>query len=132
QAHTVVVPYSSCEASLSSAHQAFYAALYRQAAAQGISIVAASGDSGPAACHAPASTAEVTTGYAVNALAATPWNTAIGAAALSSQAASGSQPASGLSAWSPVNPADPAFATGGGRSTSYTRPTWQPAISRTD
>ena len=138
QVHTIVIPYSSCEASLSSAHQAFYAALYRQAAALGISIVAASGDSGAAACHAPASSTEVTTGYAVNALAATPWNTAIGAAALNSQgaagsqAASGSQAAAGLAAWSPVSPADPAFATGGGRSTTYARPPWQPALSSTD
>ena len=49
-ANVVAVSYSACEASLSPAHQAFYSALYQQAAAEGISIIAASGDSGAAAC----------------------------------------------------------------------------------
>src|SRR5215472_1388448 len=35
-AHTVTVGFSACEASLSEAHRAFYAALFRQAAAEGI------------------------------------------------------------------------------------------------
>ncbi|HEY3628923.1 MAG TPA: protease pro-enzyme activation domain-containing protein, partial [Terracidiphilus sp.] len=35
-AHTVAVGFSACEASLSEARQAFYAAVYRQAAAEGI------------------------------------------------------------------------------------------------
>ena len=50
-AQTVVVGYSACEASLSPAHSAFYAALFRQAAAEGISVIAAAGDSGAAACR---------------------------------------------------------------------------------
>ncbi len=49
-AHTVVVGFSVCEAALSPAHQALYAALYSQAAAEGIAVLAASGDSGPSAC----------------------------------------------------------------------------------
>ena len=49
-ANTVAVGYSSCEAGLSAAHQAFYDALYRQAAAEGIAVIAASGDSGASAC----------------------------------------------------------------------------------
>lgn len=117
-AHTVTVGYSSCEAALSEAHQAFYAALYRQAAAEGIAVVAATGDSGPAACHAAGSDARVSSGYGVNALASTPWNTAVGVAALGSGGA--------LAAWSPVNEADPAYAGGGGRSALYLAPNWQP------
>ena len=114
-AHTVAVGYSACEASLSEAHQAFYAALYRQAAAEGIAVIAATGDSGPAACHAAGSDAPVSTGYGVNALASTPWNTAVGVAAFSV-----SGPAAGISslaAWSPANAVDPTYAGGGGGST---------------
>ena len=123
-AHTVAVGYSACEASLSEAHQAFYAALYRQAAAEGIAVIAAAGDSGPAACHEAGSNAPVSTGYGVNALASTPWNTAVGVAAFGA-----SGPAAGISAlaaWSPVNAADPAYAGGGGGSMLYSAPVWQP------
>jgi len=123
-AHTVAVGYSTCEAELSPAHQAFYAALYQQAAAEGISVITASGDSGPSACHVAGSTAPVTSGYAVNALASTPWNTAVGVAAFAiSGPASG---ASALSAWSPAGPEDPAYAGGGGASALYPAPAWQP------
>lgn len=122
-AHTVLVGYSSCEASLSEPHQAFYAALYRQAAAQGMSVISATGDSGGAACHAAGSDGPVTSGYAVNALAATPWNTAVGAAAFTSS------DDSTLAAWSPVHAAEPAYATGGGRSIAYPAPAWQSGLS---
>ena len=118
-AHTVVVDFSSCEAALSDAHQAFYAAVYRQASAEGIAAIAATGDSGAAACHAPGSTAPVSSGLAVNAIASTPWNTAVGAAAFA--AADGSS----LAAWSPASSADPAYAGGGGRSSVYAIPSWQ-------
>ena len=79
-ANVVAVGYSACEASLSPAHQAFYSALYQQAAAEGISIIAASGDSGAAACTPAGGTAPVATGFAVNALASTQWNTVVGVA----------------------------------------------------
>ena len=120
-AHTVAVGYSACEAALSESHQAFYAAIYRQAAAEGIAVIAATGDSGPAACHAAGSDKRVSSGYGVNALASTPWNTAVGVAALGAGGA-----ASALAAWSPVNPADPAYAGGGGSSAIYAAPGWQP------
>jgi subtilase family serine protease len=123
QANVVAIGYSECEAALSPAHQAFYAALYRQAAAQGISIVSATGDSGAAACQAAGSGDAVTSGYAVNALAATPWNTAIGVAAFADRGAPT------FSAWAPVNPADPAFAGGGGASAVQALPAWQPTPS---
>lgn len=123
-AHTVVVGYSACEAALSEPHQAFYSALYRQASAEGIAVIAATGDSGPAACQAAGDEVAVTTGYSVNALASTPWNTAVGAAAFGN--AGPTRGASALSAWSPLNPADPAYAGGGGASSLYRTPTWQP------
>ncbi len=123
-AHTIVVGFSACEASLGETHQSFYSALYRQAAAQGISIIAAAGDSGASACHAAGSGGKVTTGYAVNALASTPWNTAVGAVTFNSSTASG------LAAWSPTNPADATYASGGGASAIHTSPGWQPGISQ--
>ena len=121
----MVVDFSSCEAALSDAHQAFYAAVYRQASAEGIAAIAASGDSGAAACHAPGSAAPVSSGYAVNGLASTPFNTAVGAAAFAVS------DGSALAAWSPISPADPAYAGGGGRSTIYAGPSWQSAIQPT-
>jgi len=119
-ASTVAIAYSSCEAGMSAAHQAFYSALYQQAAAEGITIVTASGDAGPAACAQPA-LGPVTTGFGVNALAATPWNTVVGVAA---PAADGTAT---FLAWSQRTSADPAYAGGGGLSSLYRQPTWQPA-----
>ena len=124
-AHTVSVSYAACESSLSAAHQAFYATLYRQAAAEGISIIAASGDSGAAACHAAGSAQPVSTGYAVNGLASTPWNTAVGAVAFAPDASSVTSKA--LAAWQPSSTSDSAYATGGGASSLYTAPVWQSA-----
>ena len=124
-AHTVTVGYSVCEAGMSEVHQAFFEALYRQAVAEGIAVIAAAGDSGSAACHAAGSDAQVRSGYGVNALASTPWDTAVGVAAFApSGPAAG---LSGLSAWSPVNAADLAYAGGGGSSTIHAAPSWQPA-----
>lgn len=128
-AHTVAVGYSACEASLGEPHQAFYSALYQQAAAEGIALVAAVGDSGPSACQAAGSDAPVTTGYAVNALASTPWNTATGVASFGSGGPAAG--ASTLSAWSPASPADPAYAGGGGKSSTYPAPAWQPVPAAT-
>ncbi|MFP5276849.1 MAG: Ig-like domain repeat protein [Acidobacteriota bacterium] len=118
-AGTVAVGFSACEAGMSAAHHEFYSALYEQAAAEGITIVAATGDSGAAACSAPGGTA-VTTGYGVNAMASTPWDTAVGVAGFATSSA-------GLAGWSPRNAADPAYAGGGGSSTLYGAQRWQPA-----
>lgn len=120
-ASTAAVGYSACEAGISPAHQAFYSALYQQAAAEGITVVAATGDNGAAACAAPG--ALVNTGYGVNALASTPWNTAVGVAAFSSSGPSA------LAAWSPRSAADPEIASGGGSSALYALPAWQPVPS---
>jgi len=116
------VGYSACEASLSSTHQQFYAALYRQAAAEGISVIAATGNSGAAACHLAGSSEVVSTGYAVNALASTPWNLAVGAAAFSGNATSGR-----FAAWAQSSTGSATYAGGGGRSALYGAPVWQSA-----
>lgn len=122
-AHTVVVGFSACEAGLSEAHRAFYSTLYRQAAAEGMSVIAAAGDSGASACHLAGSDAPVTTGYAVNALAATPWNVAVGAAGLASTSTAD------LTGWSTAGSATAEYAGGGGRSSTYALPAWQPAVN---
>lgn len=125
-ASTVDIGYSACEAGMGTAHQAFYSSLYRQATAEGIAVIAAAGDSGAAAC-AVAGGAPVSTGFGVNALASTQWDTAVGVAAFGA-----SGPAAGnsaLSAWSPLDPADPAYAGGGGTSTVNALPAWQPLPS---
>jgi len=123
-AHTVAVGYSACEAGLSTAHQAYYSAVYRQAAAEGIAVIAAAGDSGASACHPAGSDVPVSSGYGVNALASTPWNTAVGVAAFGPAGAAAGDTA--LAAWSPASAADPAYAGGGGSSTLYAAPNWQP------
>jgi subtilase family serine protease len=127
-ANVVAVGYSACESGLSSAHQQFYTALYQQAAAEGITIIAASGDGGAAACTPAGGTATIGTGYGVNALASTQWNTVVGAAGYGTSGATAG--ATALAAWSPVSTADPAYAGGGGQSTLYTRPSWQSASTQ--
>jgi subtilase family serine protease len=122
-AHTVAVGFSACEASLSEARQAFYAAVYRQAAAEGMAIVAAAGDNGASACQATGAGA-ANTGYGVNALASTPWNTSVGVAALAESGTTAD--GHSLAGWSPVSAADPANAGGGGKSLLYSAPAWQP------
>ena len=127
-AHTVSVGYTSCETGMSAAHQGFYAALYRQAAAEGIAVIAATGDNGAAGCHAAGDASPVASGYAVNALASTPWNTAVGAGVVSEVGSE--QVGSGvaqIAGWGQRQATDPAYATGGGASTVYATPTWQSA-----
>ncbi len=120
-AHVVTVGYSACEPALSEVHLAFYAALYRQASAEGISVIVASGDHGAAAC---AASPVLNRGLAVNGLASTPWNTSVGAASL--DAVSGN-----ATAWNTTtsrhDPARSAYATGGGASRVYPTPAWQAA-----
>ncbi|HET7439761.1 MAG TPA: S53 family peptidase, partial [Terriglobales bacterium] len=69
--------FSSCEAGLGPAGNAFFNGLYEQAAAEGITAFVSTGDDGPDACSpqvalAPANLA------AVSGLASTPFNTAVG------------------------------------------------------
>jgi Pro-kumamolisin, activation domain len=72
--------YGSCEPSLGTAGNAFYNAMWQQAAAQGIAVVIAAGDNGPAACDPDASVDPnaASQGLAVNGIASTPYNIAVG------------------------------------------------------
>jgi hypothetical protein len=70
--------YGECEATLGNAGNAFYNALWQQAAAQGITVVLAAGDGGSAGCDNFNAEAEATDGLAVSGFASTPYNVAVG------------------------------------------------------
>ena len=70
--------YGSCEAGLGTAGNNFYSALWEQAAAQGITVLISTGDNGPAACDDPNSFDFASNGLAVNGIASTPFNVAVG------------------------------------------------------
>jgi hypothetical protein len=70
--------YGACEAGLGSAGNAFYNALWEQAAVQGITVLVSSGDNGSAACDDPNSFDFASNGLAINGIASTPFNVAVG------------------------------------------------------
>lgn len=135
--------FGACEASIGAAERAFYTNLWQQAAAQGITAVVASGDSGAAGCDNPFF-GPATHGVAVSGLASTPYNVAVGGTQFNENGADSKY-------WSPTNSANQAsvlgyipenvwnescsnasqcffvnlFASGGGASAFYVKPTWQ-------
>jgi subtilase family serine protease len=70
--------YRTCEQNLGSSGNAFYNALWQQAAAEGITVLVSSGDSGSAGCDSSASLSPASNGLAVNGVASTPYNIAVG------------------------------------------------------
>ncbi len=70
--------YGLCEPFILTAGNAFYNALWQQAAAEGITIAVASGDAGPAGCDNSGSETAATNGLAVSGTASTPYNVAVG------------------------------------------------------
>jgi hypothetical protein len=136
--------FGECEQSLGQAGNTFYNNLWEQAAAQGITAVISSGDSGAAGCDSPEQTTPATQGLAVNGLASTPFNIAVGGTEFNENGADSTY-------WSAINGpnqtsalgyipenvwnescADPnqcgtasLFASGGGASTLYSKPSWQ-------
>jgi len=67
-----------CEPALGTAGNAFYNALWEQAAAQGISVMVSAGDNGSAGCDDFTSQSTATKGLAVSGIASTPFNVAVG------------------------------------------------------
>lgn len=138
-ADVVSLSYGDCEQHLPASVLALYHNVWAQAAAQGISVFVASGDSGAAGCEV--STAFVGTIAAVNGLSSSPYATCVGGTQLDD----GPDP---RAYWSDTN--DPLTkksvkgtvpeavwnesravgggglnATGGGQSVSFDRPLWQ-------
>jgi Pro-kumamolisin, activation domain/Bacterial Ig-like domain (group 3) len=70
--------YGFCEASLGNAGNAFESAMWEQAAAEGITVLVASGDSGSAGCDYPGMENAAQYGLAVSGMASTPYNVAVG------------------------------------------------------
>jgi len=70
--------YGICEAELGNAGNAFYNSLWQQAAAQGITVVVSTGDSGSAVCDDFNSQSFAYNGLAVSGFASTPYNVAVG------------------------------------------------------
>lgn len=70
--------YGECEIGLGSSGVQFYGYMWEQAAAQGMSVMVSTGDSGSAGCDDPDSEQYAVYGMNVNGIASTPWNAAVG------------------------------------------------------
>jgi pseudomonalisin len=127
-----------CEASLGSSGNGFLNSLWEQAAAQGITVFVSSGDNGAAGCDS-ASATTATHGRAVNGLCSTPYSVCVGGTEFndtsnpslywSSSNAAGTQ-SSALSyipevVWNESGPGEGLWASSGGASTVYAKPSWQ-------
>jgi subtilase family serine protease len=77
QVQVLVIGYQSCEFALGS-EMPFLNLVYEQAAAQGITVVAAAGNAGAAGCEVPGNAGAAKSGYAVNGYASSPFVTAVG------------------------------------------------------
>ena len=144
--------YGACEALLSPTQNAFYNALWQQAAAEGITVLVATGDNGEAGCDSPTAGVPALHGPAVNGAASTPYNVAVGGTQFADSAnpstywgANNGEFASALgyipeAAWNEsCDPGQAASATNcvfgsgnfsllagsGGVSTVYPKPSWQ-------
>lgn len=69
--------YGGCESGLGTVN-AFYNSLWQQAAAQGITVMVSTGDNGSAGCDDFNTATAASQGLAVNGLASTPYNVAVG------------------------------------------------------
>ena len=74
----VSTSFLSCEAADSSATQLFWNNIWRQAAAQGMSVFVSAGDSGSAGCETDRNSVAATHGFGVNGIASTAYNVAVG------------------------------------------------------
>jgi hypothetical protein len=78
QATVLTASFESCESSLGPAGNPLWSSLWEQAAAQGQTVFVSSGDAGSAGCDFFNFEESATHGLAVNAIASTPWNVAVG------------------------------------------------------
>jgi hypothetical protein len=136
--------FGECEQALGQTENTFFNNLWEQAAAQGITVSISSGDNGPAGCDSAQQTTPATGGLAVNGIASTPFNIAVGGTQFNENGNSSTY-------WSAMNSItetsalgyipenvwnescpDPnqcgtfsLFASSGGASTLYAKPSWQ-------
>ena len=142
--------YGLCEAQMGNSNQ-FYNSLWQQAAAQGIAVFVAAGDSGSAGCDVPYSasssgkntTKPASLGFGINGLASTAYNVAVGGTQFNDiaspstywSASNDSHLASALGyipevAWNESSytagaSGNSLYAGAGGASSVWPRPTWQ-------
>jgi subtilase family serine protease len=132
--------FGDCESDLGTTGNTFYANLWSQAAAEGITVFVASGDDGAAGCYDPGPPVSVG-GQAVSGLASTPYNVAVGGTQFNEggstlywSATNSSNGQGFISAqsyipevvWNESTSSAP-DASGGGASTQYAKPSWQAA-----
>jgi hypothetical protein len=136
----VTVSYVHCENELSGGGQSLWGSLWSQAAAQGQSVLVASGDTGAADCDA-VTQHTATHGAAINAICSSPNSTCVGGTEFNDalnpgaywSATNGAGQASALSyipeaAWNETASSGTiGAASGGGISAVYPRPSWQAA-----
>lgn len=142
-APVLTLSFGNCEAAIGTAGNQFWNSLWQQAAAQGITVLVAAGDSGAAGCDSPSS-ASATQGAGVNGLCSSPYSTCVGGTQFSdtanpsaywSASNNSSTFASALSyipeaAWNQSGTAaggSDLWAGGGGVSLVYSKPSWQTA-----
>jgi hypothetical protein len=77
QVQVLLNGYQKCESALG-AEMPFLNQVYEQAAAQGMTVVAAAGNAGPAGCEIPGTAGTAKSGFAVNGYASSPFVTAVG------------------------------------------------------
>ena len=130
--------FGACESDLGSAELLFYNSLWRQAAAQGITAFVSTGDSGAAGCNIGGDTSG--SGRAVNGLASTPYNVAVGGTGLNEGSGNYWSTSNGTgyfsalgyipeTAWNESGSAGGSglWSTGGGSSSFFSKPSWQVA-----
>ena len=131
--------FGSCEADMGTSENTFYNNLWAQAAAQGITAFVSSGDAGASGCNGGSDS--VGSGLAVNGLASTPYNVAVGGTQFNEGAGSYWNAANGPGntsvksyipemAWNEsgtVAGGSDLWSTGGGKSSIYSKPQWQVA-----
>jgi hypothetical protein len=78
QADILNVSFGQCEFAQGTAGNQYIYNLWQQAAAQGIAVVVSTGDGGSAGCDDPNNEVAAISGLAVNGLASTPYNVAVG------------------------------------------------------
>jgi pseudomonalisin len=76
-APVISLSFGLCEAALGTAGNQFWNGLWQQAAAQGMTVLVASGDSGAAGCDSPSETKAVSAA-GVNGLCSSPYSTCVG------------------------------------------------------
>ena len=141
--------FAACEGFLATSTAQFYGTLAEEAAAQGITYVVASGDSGPDTCDDASTIPTTDQPASVNVLAATPFTVAVGGTQFNDianpstywQSSNGADDESAKSyipegVWnescitlSATCPAIGLWSSGGGQSTFFQQPSWQSGVT---